>query len=54
MTTRSETVRRRLSVYHESTAPLAAFYERRNVLVRIDGNQAPDDVFDAITAPLST
>ena len=47
-----ETVRRRLSVYHESTAPLAAFYERRNVLVRVDGNQAPDDVFDAITAAL--
>ncbi len=47
-----ETVRRRLSVYHESTAPLAAFYERHNVLVRVDGNQAPDDVFDAITAAL--
>ena len=36
----------------KSTAPLAAFYERRNVLVRVDGNQAPDDVFDAITAAL--
>ena len=47
-----ETVRRRLSVYHESTAPLVAFYERRNVLVRVDGNQAPDDVFDAISAAL--
>ena len=47
-----ETVRRRLSVYHESTAPLAAFYARRNVLVRVDGNQAPDDVFDAISRAL--
>ena len=47
-----ETVRRRLSVYHESTAPLAAFYDRRNVLVRVDGNQAPDDVFNAITVAL--
>lgn len=47
-----ETVRRRLSVYHESTAPLAGFYERRRILARVDGNQAPDDVFDAITAAL--
>ncbi len=47
-----ETVLRRLSVYHESTAPLAAFYERRNVLVRVDGDRAPDDVFDAISGAL--
>ena len=47
-----ETVRRRLSVYHESTAPLVGFYQRRNLLVRVDGNQAPDDVFDAIAAAL--
>jgi adenylate kinase len=48
----TETVRRRLSVYHESTAPLVAFYERRDILVRVDGNQASDDVFDAIGAAL--
>jgi adenylate kinase len=48
----TETVRRRLSVYHESTAPLVAFYERRDILVRVDGNRAPDDVFDAIAAAL--
>jgi adenylate kinase len=48
----TETVRRRLSVYHESTAPLVAFYERRGILVRVDGNQAPDDVFNAIGAAL--
>ena len=43
---------RRLSVYCESTTPLAAFYERRNVLVRVDGDQAPGEVFDAISAAL--
>ena len=48
----AETVRRRLSVYHDSTAPLVTFYERRDILVRVDGNQAPDDVFDAIGAAL--
>jgi adenylate kinase len=48
-----ETVHRRLSVYHESTAPLVGFYERRQLLVRVNGNQAPDDVFDAIGAALN-
>src|SRR3954451_8327338 len=48
----TETVQRRLAVYHESTAPLMDFYTQRNVLVRVDGSQAPDVVFDAITAAL--
>jgi adenylate kinase len=48
----TETVRRRLSVYHESTAPLAAFYEQRDMLIRVDGNRAPDDVFAAISEAL--
>ena len=32
-----------------STAPLVGFYERRQLLMRVDGSQAPDDVFDAIS-----
>jgi adenylate kinase len=33
---RPETVRHRLSVYRESTAPLSGFYEREGLLSRID------------------
>jgi adenylate kinase len=47
-----ETVHRRLSVYREATEPLVAFYEQRKVLVRVDGDQAPDEVFDAISVAL--
>ncbi len=31
-----ETIRRRLEVYHEQTAPLVAFYEKRGLLTKID------------------
>jgi adenylate kinase len=48
-----ETVRRRLFDYHESTAPLVGFYERRQILVRVDGSPAPSAVLDAIRAALS-
>ena len=34
---RPETVRSRLAVYRETTAPLADFYERRGTLVRVSG-----------------
>ena len=47
-----ETVQRRLSVYHESTAPLVDFYTRRDILVRVDGSRAPDVVFDSIAVAL--
>jgi adenylate kinase len=48
----SETVRRRLAVYHEATKPLAGFYQRREILVRIDGTLGPDEVFEAICVAL--
>ena len=48
-----ETVRKRLAVYHETTKPLAEYYERRGLLIRIDGTRAPTDVFDAIRAALA-
>jgi adenylate kinase len=47
---RAETVRQRLDVYHEWTTPLAAYYESRSQLVRIDGTAPPPDVFAAICA----
>lgn len=37
-----ETVRDRLVVYHRETEPLIAFYEKKGILRKIDGNQGPD------------
>lgn len=42
-----ETVRRRLEVYEEQTAPLVSFYERHPAeVVRIAADRTVDDVFD--------
>ncbi|QVQ51058.1 adenylate kinase [Spiractinospora alimapuensis] len=41
---RPETIRRRLEVYREQTAPLVDFYDRRGLLVRIDAIGAVEDV----------
>ncbi len=38
-------VRERLSVYHEQTEPLVAYYRDLGLLTEIDGEQAPDSVF---------
>lgn len=43
-----ETVKNRLSVYHEQTQPLIAYYSKKGVLAEVDGTQAMDDVFNAI------
>ncbi len=37
-----ETVKDRLVVYHRETEPLIAFYEKKGILRKIDGNQGPD------------
>jgi adenylate kinase len=43
---RPETVRRRLEVYREQTAPLSGFYEAEGLLARIDAIGAVDEVTD--------
>jgi adenylate kinase len=43
-----ETVRHRIEVYNEQTAPLIAHYREMDLLVEIDGTQSIDDVFDEI------
>ncbi|WP_410766825.1 adenylate kinase [Haloferax sp. DFSO60] len=43
-----ETVRERLSVFDENTAPVIEHYRDEGVLVEIDGEQTPEDVFDDI------
>lgn len=45
-----ETVRRRIDVYNEQTAPLIDYYRDKGLLVEIDGTQPIEDVFAAIMA----
>lgn len=47
-------IRRRLEVYAEQTEPLAALYEQRGLLVRVDGVGALDEVTDRIMTALAT
>jgi adenylate kinase len=49
-----ETIRKRLSVYHEQTAPLIDWYEERGLLRRFDGTRTPDEVHARIRATLAT
>ena len=44
------TVAHRLDVYHDSTRPLIAFYEKKGLLHRVDGTQPVQAVNDAIVA----
>jgi adenylate kinase len=39
-----EAIIKRLEVYERDTAPLLSFYEARGLLVRVDGDQDPQDV----------
>ncbi len=43
-----ETVKKRLTVYHEQTQPLIDYYTKAGVLHTVDGTVDPDDVFKAI------
>ncbi|MDE3132281.1 MAG: adenylate kinase [Acidobacteriota bacterium] len=51
---RPEVVRKRLSVYHEQTAPLVEFYDQRGLLRRVDGTRSPAEVHDHIRALIAT
>ncbi|MBF0187492.1 MAG: adenylate kinase [Magnetococcales bacterium] len=47
-----ETVRNRLKVYHEQTAPVIGFYQEKGSFKEVDGMQAMDDVFGSLCAIL--
>jgi adenylate kinase len=47
-----ETVRARLQVYQDRTAPLLDYYDRQGLLIQIDGTGTPDEVFARIKAAL--
>jgi len=48
-----ETVRKRLSVYHDQTEPLIEWYDRKDQLMRFDGSRSPDEVHALIRAKLA-
>jgi adenylate kinase len=43
-----ETIRRRLEIYHNETAPLIDFYRDRSVLKSINGNRSPEEVTESL------
>ncbi|MGB1009291.1 MAG: adenylate kinase [Thiolinea sp.] len=49
-----ETIRNRLSVYEQSTAPLIGFYADKGLLKRINGVGNSEDITNAIKAELET
>lgn len=47
---KAETVLNRLTVYHNQTAPLVDFYQKKGTLKVIDGAQDMDTIFESILA----
>ncbi len=43
-----ETIRKRLEIYNRQTAPVKAYYEKRNQFASIDGNQPIDSVYESL------
>jgi adenylate kinase len=50
---REDTVRKRLEVYREQTAPLIDYYDDRNLLHRFDGTRTPDEVQGSLLEAIS-
>ena len=50
----AETLRKRLAVYHENTAPLLPYYEGKGLLRTVDGMVSIDEVGQAIDAILAS
>ncbi|TGC08481.1 adenylate kinase [Methanolobus halotolerans] len=46
---REDVVKQRLAVYNEKTKPLINYYEKRDLLVNIDGNGTVNEVFGAVS-----
>jgi adenylate kinase len=47
-----EAIDRRLSLYEEQTAPLIAWFDKRGVLVTVDGLGTEDEVFARLNAAI--
>src|SRR3954466_13337140 len=51
---REDTIRRRLQVYGDQTAPLVHYYDDRDLLHRFDGTRSPTEVHDHLRATIQT
>ena len=49
-----DTVQKRLTVYHDLTAPLVDYYQDQGVLRRFDGTRNPTEVHDHLRATIAT
>lgn len=49
---KAETVLNRLKVYHDQTAPLIGYYEKKGLLKKVDGAQGLENTFAAIMKTL--
>ena len=49
---KAETVLNRLQVYHNQTAPLIGYYEKKGLLKKVDGAQGLENTFAAIMKEL--
>jgi adenylate kinase len=49
---KAETVKRRIQVYNEQTAPLIAYYQQRGLLAEIDGERPVEEVAADLLAVL--
>jgi adenylate kinase len=43
-----EAIMHRLTTYHEKTAPLIDYYQKKGVLISVNGDQSPEKVFDEV------
>ena len=48
-----ETVGSRLDVYKAQTAPLIEYYAKKNILINVNGNATPDEVYAELSAKLN-
>ncbi|MDD2213428.1 MAG: adenylate kinase [Oscillospiraceae bacterium] len=49
---REETVKSRLEVYHSQSEPLADYYDRKGLLLKIDGSKSPEAVTQSVADAL--
>ena len=47
-----DTIRRRLEVYQEQTAPLIAYYQEKGNLSSVNGDRSPGEVTQTLTSLL--
>lgn len=47
-----DTIKKRIEVYKEETAPVAGYYEKQSKLMTIEGEGSIDDIFDKLSMAL--